>query len=182
MALAAAPAMGQDRAVVTLRMHKGAGEYSASLNVDGRPCAARPMRGSGLGEATGLAVVAASEQEVLDAVSWMPGRILVLCGEAITPAAVPVIINSAQLATFRGIVVITDDQVDLGHMGDTRLPIPIVYVHRQADQAWMRRAVRITVCVQTHGEHTLDVRNARTERTRRTLPTAVLGAPGTVRH
>lgn len=140
------------------------------------------MRGSGLGEATGLAVIAATEQEVLDAAGWMPGRILVLCGEAITPAAVPVIINSAQLATFRGIVVITDDQVDLGHMGDTRLPIPFVYVHRQADQAWMRRAVRVTVGVQMHGDHTLDVRSVRAERPRRTSPAAVLGAPGTVRH
>ncbi|MGB8022460.1 MAG: hypothetical protein WCF04_14615 [Candidatus Nanopelagicales bacterium] len=168
--------------MVTLRMHKGAGEYSAYLSVDGRPCEARPMRGSGLGEATGLAVIAATEQEVLDAAGWMPGRILVLCGEAITPAAVPVIINSAQLATFRGIVVITDDQVDLGHMGDTRLPIPIVYVHRQADQAWMRRAVRVTVGVQAVGDHTLDVRSVRAERPRRTSAAAVLGVPGTVRH
>lgn len=162
------------------RPRAGGGTYSASLSVDGRWCTARPMRGSALGRVSGLAVVAETESDVLETVAWMPGRVLVLCGDAITRTSAPVVVNSAHLATFIAIVVVTDDLSDLGHMGDDGLPIPVVVVSREADQSWLRRAVRVTVGVRARPHEDVDVRGHRVERRRRVATPAIGGVPGAV--
>lgn len=155
----------------------------ATLSVDGRACRARPMAGSGEGTASGLAVLAQTEGEVLEAAAWMPGRVLILCGEAITRSTIPVVVNSAHLSTFVGIVVVTRDLVDLGHMGTGGLPIPVVVVQRDADLQWMRRAVRVTLGVHPVADEEIDIRLPTQDRRRRQQPVpALLGPPGTVRN
>ncbi len=65
-----------------------AGMHSlAALFVDGRECAARPVRGTGVGRVAGLCVRGTSPQSVRAALDWMPGRILVLADGGITPTA-----------------------------------------------------------------------------------------------
>lgn len=167
--------------VPDLRLDDGAGHHTASLNVDGRAFEARPLRGSALGQATGLAVVAPTERDVLEAVAQLPGRVLILCSEAITRQTVPVVVNSAHLETFVAIVVVTDDPADLGRIAVSGVPIPIVVVSREVDREWLRRAVRVTVGVRADGQAEVDVRSHRPERRRRVPSSSSLGAPGTVR-
>lgn len=167
--------------VPDLRLHEGGGDYVASLSVDGRRFDARPLRGSALGQATGVAAVAPTDHDVLEAVSQLPGRVLILCGEAITRQTVPVVINSAQLATFVGIVVVTDDPAHLGQMGAGGLPIPVVVVSREVDREWLRRAVRVTLAVQAEQAAEVDVRAHRPDRRRRVPTSSQLGSPGTIR-
>ncbi len=123
-------------------------EASATLDVDGRPCAARPMRGSGAGHAEGLATVARTVDDVLEACRWMPGRVLVLCAGAITPESSSVIARSARLATFAAIVVVAQDVTALARMGAERLPVPAVVVTRAEDRALVCRATQVSVGVQ----------------------------------
>lgn len=159
--------------------HEGA--YSASLRVDGRIVECRPMRGSGQGEVSALAAVACSERDVLDAAAWLPGRVLVLTGQAITRNTVPVVVKGAHLATFAGLVVITDDLRDLGHMGESGLPVPVVFVQREEDHAWMRKAMRVTVSVVKRSDTVLDVRGDRPERRRRPSMAVVNSVPGIIK-
>ncbi|MGV1005825.1 MAG: hypothetical protein ACOYEV_13925 [Candidatus Nanopelagicales bacterium] len=155
------------------------GVFSASLRVDGRVVECRPMRGSGMGEVSGLAVVACTERDVLDAAAWLPGRVLVLTGRSITRNTVPVVVKGAHMATFAGLVVIADDLHDLGHMGESGLPVPVVFVQREADHAWMRKAMRVSVSVLERSE-VLDVRGDRPERRRRPAISVVNSVPGIV--
>ncbi len=181
--LARPPLMRHDGPVAVDRASQGTnGVTYATLSVDGRACRARPMRGSGLGAAHGLAVVARTEQEVHDAVAWMPGRVLVILGEAVTRATIPVVVHSAHLATFAGIVVVTNDLQDLGHMGQGGLPIPVVVVSRVADMPWMLRAVRISVGVHPVAEDEIDIRSPIPNQRRGQSQPATPGTPGTVRH
>ncbi len=154
--------------------------FSASLRVDGRIVECRPMRGSGTGEVSGLAVVAGSDRDVLDAAAWLPGRILILVGSALTRNTVPVVVKGAHMATFAALVVISDDLLDFGHMGESGLPVPVVFVEREADHAWMRKAMRVTVSVSERADNVLDVRGGRSERRRRPTVSVVTSVPGTV--
>lgn len=154
--------------------------YSATLRVDGRFVESRPMRGSGTGEVSGLAVVACCDRDVLDAAAWLPGRVLILNGSALTRNTVPVVVKGAHMATFAALVVITDDLLDFGHMGESGLPVPVVFVEREADHAWMRKAMRVTVSVTKRDDRVLDVRGTRPERRRRPAISVVTSVPGTV--
>lgn len=153
---------------------------SASLHVDGRFVQARAMAGSGVGEASGLAVVTTTEAEVMAAASWLPGRVIVLTGSAITRRTVPVVVKGAHLATFSALVVVADDLYDLGHVGRSGLPVPVVFVDRPADHFWMLRATRISVCVTSgsDGPGAGDVVDVRPRRRRSPLAPAY-PVPGT---
>ncbi len=143
-----------------------AGDTFATLHVDGRLCSARPMRGSAVGHARGLAIVAESTPEVTEACRWMPGRVLVLSGEAISPASAAVVARSACLATFAAIVVVASDEADLAHMGEDAVPIPVVLVTRAEDGPWTRRATRVSVGVPRRAEPVHDIRATHHERRR----------------
>lgn len=142
------------------------------------------MPGSGLGEASGLAVIARGEREVLDAASCLPGRVLILTGRAITRRTMPVVVKGAHMATFASLVVISDELRDLGHMGDSGVPVPVVFVSCEADKFWMDRAMRVTVSVTRKTlDPIIDVRLERPEQRRRRQPLgSAPSVPGTVRH
>lgn len=160
--------------------------FCASLRVDGRFVQAHPMSGSGLGEASGLAVVVTSESEVLKASSWLPGRVLVMTSSAITRRTVPLVVKGAHLATFCSLIVISDGLRDLGHLGESGVPVPVVYVDREADHFWMHKATRVEVCVTHREERKLNlvedrIIDVRQERRRRIQHSPVAGMPGVVR-
>lgn len=144
------------------------------------------MRGSGLGEASGLVVVATSESEVLQASSWLPGRVLVMTSSAITRRTVPLVVKGAHMATFSSLIVISDGLRDLGHLGTSGVPVPVVYVDREADHFWMRKATRVDVCVTHRDERKVNlvedrIIDVRPDRRRRAQYATVAGMPGVVR-
>lgn len=122
----------------------GAG-YTATLSVEGRPCAARPLRGSCLGTASGLCVHVDSRAALHGAATSLPGRILVLSGGALTPGVLDALPVGS---TFAGIVVLTGERAVLQQIGSPLLDIPSVTVSRPVDQDLVRRAVRVSVTVQ----------------------------------
>ena len=78
----------------------------AALFVEGRECAARPVRGTGVGKVAGLCVRGTSPQSVRAALDWMPGRILVLADGGIAPDCLTSVARSAHLDTLSAIVVL----------------------------------------------------------------------------
>jgi hypothetical protein len=127
-----------------LGARSGAG-FVASLSVEGRPCAARPLRGSCLGTATGLCVHVDSPSGLRAAATSLPGRILVLSGEALVDG----VLDSLPVgSTFAAIVVLTGDRVALERIGSPLIDVPCVAVAHAVDQDCVRRAVRVTVTVQ----------------------------------
>jgi hypothetical protein len=150
----------------------------ATVGVEGRTCGARALPGSGRGSATGLVVFADSEAAVRDAAAWMPGRILVLSDEVGPPRVVEALIAEARATTFAAIVVLcADDAVPRG--GNASATIPVVAVSREADQEWVRRAVRISVTVdQTPSAASVPTPR---RRPRRVAGPVAAGMPGTIR-
>lgn len=167
--------------MVSQRLHSGHA-LVAAIFADGRECAARPVRGTGVGKVAGLCVLGTSPHSVRGALDWMPGRVLVLADAGLDPECLTSVARSAHLDTLSGIVVLAEEGVDLGPLGRVESAVPVVLVPRATDQEWVRRAVRLAVEVRA-GEPTVDLRTHQPPRPRRGGSTSIiLGPPGTVRH
>ena len=168
--------------MVSQRLHSGHA-LLAALFVDGRECAARPVRGTGVGKVAGLCVRGTSPQSVRAALDWMPGRILVLADGGIAPDCLTSVARSAHLDTLSAIVVLAAGGADLGPLDRVECAVPVVVVPRESDQQWVRRAVRLVVEVRAGDPETLDLRTHQPPRPRRGgSASIILGSPGTVRH
>jgi hypothetical protein len=168
--------------VVNQRLHS---EHAllAALFVEGRECAARPVRGTGVGRVAGLCVRGTSPQSVRAALDWMPGRILVLADGGIAPDCLTSVARSAHLDTLSAIVVLAAGGADLGPLDRVECAVPVVVVPRESDQQWVRRAVRLVVEVRAGDPETVDLRSHQPPRPRRGgSASIILGSPGTVRH
>jgi hypothetical protein len=160
----------------------------AALFVEGRACAARPVRGTGVGRVSGLCVRGTSPQSVRAALDWMPGRILVLADGGIAPDCLASVARSAQLDTLSAIVVLAAGDADLGPLDHVECAVPVVVVPRESDQQWVRRAVRLVVEVhpgdpEATDPESIDLRTHHPPRPRRGgSASIILGSPGTVRH
>lgn len=138
------PARNNEGVVHSLDTRPGAG-FVATLSVEGRPCAARPLRGSCLGTATGLCTHVDAPGALRAAATSLPGRILVLAGEALVDGALD---RLPVGSTFAAIVVLTGDRADLERIGAPLIDVPCVAVAQAVDQELVRRAVRVTITVQ----------------------------------
>lgn len=156
------------------------GSLLATLSVEGRFFSARPLNGSAVGSVDGLAVLAESERALRDAVTWMPGRVLVLAGEALTPRAIDSLLTSTTIEAFAGVVVLADPDADLGHLADASSRIPLVHVVHTVDQERVRRAVRISITVDTRPVVTPSPHQPRVDRRRRVAIPTPRGIPGTI--
>lgn len=155
----------------------------AALFVDGRECAARPVRGTGVGKVAGLSVRGTSPQSVRAALDWMPGRILILADAGLDPECLTSVARSVHLDTLSAIVVLAGEGSDLGPLARVQSAVPVVLVPRESDQQWVRRAVRLVVEVGAGDPETVDLRSHQPPRPRRGGSTSIiLGSPGTVRH
>lgn len=164
------------------RLHSGHA-LMAALFADGRECAARPVRGTGVGRVSGLCVRGASPESVRAALDWMPGRVLVLDEGGLSPECLTSVARSAHLDTLSSIVVLAAEGADLGPLGRVDSAVPVVLVTRESDQVWVRRAVRLVVEVRAGDPETVDLRTHHPPRPRRGgSASIILGAPGTVRH
>lgn len=118
------------------------GTSLATLTVEGRTCAARPIPASCVGAASGLAVVADSARAARDATRWMPGRILVLTEQGLAACLDGGVLADLARWGFAAVVLLVQDEpavrADWPHL-------PIVVVSRPQDQEHVRRAVRICV-------------------------------------
>jgi hypothetical protein len=152
----------------------------ATLSVEGRSCPARPLRGSALGSVSGLVAVAESERDLREAVTWMPGRILVLGGSALARPTLRSLLTTTEITTFGGIVVLADEATDLDPLGSAPAAIPMVTVSGPIDQDRIRRAVRVTLTVDTRPSVVAPIPTPRHHRRRRVSAPVSLGAPGTV--
>lgn len=168
--------------MVSNRLHSGH-VLLAALFVDGRECAARPVRGTGVGKVSGLSVRCTSPESVRAALDWMPGRILVLADGGLADECLTAVARSAHLDTLAAIVVLGGPGIDLGPLGRVESAVPVVLVPRSSDQQWVRRAVRLVVDVHAGDPESLDLRTAAPPRPRRGgSASIILGSPGTVRH
>lgn len=168
--------------VVTQRLHSGH-TLLAALYADGRQCAARPVRGTGIGRVTGLCVRGTSPASVRAALDWMPGRVLVLGDGGLAPQCLMSVARSAHLDTLSGVVVLAAEGSDLGPLARVDCAVPVVVVEREADEEWVRRAVRLVVEVRAGEPESVDLRAHHPPRPRRGgSASIILGAPGTVRH
>lgn len=160
---------------------------SARLLADDRFVMAKPLAGSAVGEATGLAAVATRESDVLEASCSLPGRVLVLAESAISRRTVPVLVQGARLATFSSLVFLGHELGDLLQLGGTTVPVPAVLVARKADHYWITKATRLTVTVSACDEQDFELQtdrviDVRAERRRRAVqPDTVAATPGVVR-
>ena len=168
--------------VVSQRLRSGHA-LLAALFVDGRECAARPVRGTGVGKVSGLSVRGTSPESVRAALDWMPGRILVLADGGLAPECLTSVARSAHLETLSAIVVLACEGSDLGPLGHVESAVPVVLVPRESDQQWVRRAVRLVVEVRAGDPEAIDLRVHQPPRPRRGgSASIILGSPGTVRH
>ncbi|HEX6887855.1 MAG TPA: hypothetical protein VF143_07090 [Candidatus Nanopelagicales bacterium] len=153
--------------------------FVATLDVEGRGCDARPLRGSGLGHVCGPVLVVRSVQALSLALPGLPGRVLVLDEAACAPAALA---DLARLPTgaFAAIVALTDDMLALGESSLPQRGVPAVAVLRSADRDLVRRAIRVCVGVHERAPVAHPVPAPRRPR-RRHLPVASPSAvPGTI--
>jgi hypothetical protein len=155
----------------------------AALFADGRECAARPVRGTGVGKVSGLCVRGTSPDSVRAALDWMPGRILVLADDGLDAECLTSVARSAHYDTLAAIVVLAAAVTDLGPLGRVESAVPVVLVPRESDQQWVRRAVRLVVEVHAGDPAAVDLRTHQPPRPRRGgSASIILGTPGTVRH
>ena len=154
------------------------GRVVATLSVEGRSCAAHVLPGSALGSATGLAVVVDRLEALHDALTWLPGRILVVTGDAASSAVLATLLQDRPDWSFGAIVVLTDESFEGTGM---RCPIPLVRVTRLSDRECVRRAVRLSVAVGYPAvAPSLPARGV--DRRRRVAGRAARGVPGTIHH
>lgn len=136
-----------------------------------------------MGKVAGLCVRGTSPQSVRAALDWMPGRVLVLADEALSLPCLIAVARSAHLDSLSGIVVLAAETDLLDPLARVDSAIPVVVVHREADQQWVRRAVRLVVEVRAGEAQSIDLRSHHPPRPRRGGSTSIiLGSPGTVRH
>ena len=113
----------------------------------------------------------------------MPGRVLVLADDGLSTECLMSVARSAHLDTLSGIVVLTAEPDALGPLERVESAIPVVAVDREADQQWVRRAVRLVVEVRAGDLESIDLRSHHPPRPRRGgSASIILGSPGTVRH
>ena len=168
--------------MVSQRLHSGH-VLLAALSADGRECAARPVRGTGVGRVAGLCVRGTSPQSVRAALDWMPGRVLVLVDGGLAADCLASVARSSHLDTLSGIVVLAAEGSDLGPLARVDSAVPVVLVPHESDQQWVRRAVRLVVEVRAGDPETVDLRIHQPPRPRRGGSASImLGSPGTVRH
>jgi hypothetical protein len=155
----------------------------AAVFADGRECAARPVRGTGVGKVSGLCVRGTSPDSVRAALDWMPGRILVLADGGLDQESLTSVARSAHFDTLAAVVVLGTVGTDLGPLGRVEAAVPVVLVARDSDQQWVRRAVRLVVEVRAGDPASVDLRTHQPPRPRRGgSASIILGSPGTVRH
>ena len=123
------------------------GHIDATLSVEGRACAARPLPGSALGIVSGLVALAWGERGVTDVLGWLPGRVLVLANASNDPRQLRQLLAAADLSTFAGLVVLADDRADPAQFGPIDADIPQVLVTRAPDRERILRAVRVSIDV-----------------------------------
>lgn len=152
----------------------------ATLSVEGREFPARPLPGSAMGSASGIVVLVESEAVLHDAEAWMPGRVLVLTDKELPHRVIDALLAETRVTTFVAIVVLCDQDSDLGLLGGAQLGIPMVAITRPADREWVRRALRVTLAVHPAQAVAPSVRRARPGR-RRVPEAASTAMPGTVR-
>ena len=157
------------------------GGYGASLSVDGRVCAARPVTGSALGHATGLVVVARSDRDVAAAAAWLPGRVLVLSHPALEADCLRRLLATTELSAFAGLIALADERTDLGPLAVAQVGIPMVRAVREPDRDRIRRAVRAVIDVSPVDTRGGFVPSPRRERQHRSSP-PITGSsvPGTI--
>lgn len=151
----------------------------ATLTAEGRTCAVRPVRGSALGRASGVAVRVGCEAGLRHAATWMPGRIAVVSGSALSAACLQPYVGAPEEPLFAGVVVLVDEADDLARLGSLTSTVPIVAAGRPADRVWLERAMRIVLVVAAPELTPGTVPEPRHRRERR--PTVTFGPPGTVR-
>lgn len=152
----------------------------ATLSVEGRTCPARPLRGSALGAVTGLVALAETDRALREVITWMPGRILVLGGQALARPTLRTLLTTTEVTSFRGVVVLAEEAADLDPLGSAPVGIPMVTVSGPIDQDRIRRAVRVTLTVGIHPSAVAPIPTPRHHRRRRVSAPVSLGAPGTV--
>jgi hypothetical protein len=176
-------AFGEQYGVVVSQRLRSGHSLLAALFADGRECAARPVRGTGVARVTGLCVVSTSPHSVRAALDWMPGRVLILADGGLAPECLTSVAHSAQLDTLSAIVVLAAEGIDLGLLSRVDSAVPVVLVPRESDQQWVRRAVRLVVEVRAGDPAMVDLRTHHPPRPRRGgSASIILGTPGTVRH
>ena len=151
----------------------------ATLTAEGRTCAVRPVRGSALGRASGVAVRVGCEASLQHAATWMPGRIAVVSGSALSAACLQPYVGVSEEPLFAAVVALVDEADDLARLGTLTWAVPIVAAGRPADRVWLERAVRLVLAVAAPDLNPGSVPEPRHRRERR--PTVTFGPPGTVR-
>jgi hypothetical protein len=153
----------------------------AVVTADGRACPARPVAGGGLGSVAGPSVLVRCEGEVLCALDWMPGRILVVAEAALDPGALSLLVRSAHRTSVAGLVLLVENPVDLRALVEVEGVVPVVSVERASDQRFVRRAVRLKVDVQSGSSPSVDLRpRHQGSRGHRTGVAIQLGEPGMI--
>ncbi len=150
----------------------------ALLDVEGRACEVRPLRGTGIGRVCGPAVVVDSLEALRVATGWLPGRVLVLGPDAIEPACLA-ILDRLPAGAFAAIVVLTDDVAALAGLNLPGGQVPAVAVLRPTDRDMVRRGILICVTVADRSEVRHRVPAPRRPR-RRPGVTQRSGVPGTI--
>ena len=147
----------RDNGTVTQALGVRQGErHQATLSVEGRPCTVRPHPASGLGTASGPVVIADCTRGIEEAISWMPGRILVLTDGAADAGILIELLADPQVGGFAAIVLLPG-VVDVTSGPRQRADVPIVLVSRPQDQECVRRAVRITLEVHDRVEQIVGI-------------------------
>lgn len=119
----------------------------AALSVDERRCAAVPLPGGVLGCASGLVAVVCSPRAAAEALSWPPGRVLVVCGLELARQVVTTELTPEALQEFAGLVVLADPGEDVSQPEAIEVPIPTVLVTRATDCDRVRRGLRVQLDV-----------------------------------
>lgn len=103
---------------------------STHVTVDGRKLYAQACDSSGIGRVDGLAVVAASVPDVLGLMNALPGRILVLTGDAVSAEAASAVETAVAHQTFTAVVV----NGSASPFSGLDLAVPVVVV--DSGEAW----------------------------------------------
>lgn len=157
----------------------------ATLGVDGRFCTAVPLLGSAHASVSGLVALAESDRALRDAVAWLPGRILVLGGSALSESSIAELLTGTELVSFTGLIALAAEP-DVGALRRAHAEIPMVAVAGSLDQERVRRAVRVSLSVTVHTPEGPPLPPAplppRHERRRRGIPVGAASVPGTISH
>jgi hypothetical protein len=151
----------------------------ALLEVEGRACAVRPLRGTGIGSVCGPAALVDSLEGLRAATRWLPGRVLVLGPAALEPACLAHL-DALPPGAFAAIVALTDDVHALAGLRLTSGLVPAVAVLRPAEREMVRRGVLICVAVTDQPEQRHPIPAPRRPRRRTQGGTTRSAVPGTI--